>query len=187
MNLYLTYYGNAVLRTKGAKVETFDAKLKKLAAEMIEKMREWNGIGLAAQQVGKPIMLCVLDVTVREDETDFYYTIDGKTPPLNLIMPMALVNPALKLSKDETEMYNEGCLSFPKIYADVERPTALTCKYQDLEGAEHVLVCNGLLARVIQHEVDHLNGILFIDRMPKSTVKKLWPELEELKLKGPAL
>jgi peptide deformylase len=97
---------------------------------------------------------------------------------------MVLVNPVLKLDKSGTETYNEGCLSFPKIYADIRRPTALSCRYQDVEGNPHALVCDGLLARVIQHEVDHLNGILFIDRMPKSTVKKLWPQLEELKWKG---
>lgn len=180
-SLPLTYYDNATLRKKGQKIVDFDEKLKLLAAQMIQTMGTEKGIGLAAQQVGEALMLCVIDISRNEDEIDFEYTLDAKKAPLELIMPLVLVNPTLKLDKHETEWFNEGCLSFPGIRADVERPTTLECKYQDLDGNAHVLACDGLLARVIQHEVDHLNGILFIDRMPKATVKKLWPQLEELK------
>ncbi len=184
MSLPLTFYDNALLRKKGAKVEVFDAKLKKLAAEMVDTMKVEKGIGLAAQQIGEPIMMCLIDISRSESDVDFAYILDGKTPPLAVIMPLVLVNPVLKLDKSESEWYEEGCLSFPGIRAEIERPTTLECRYQDVDGNPHTLVCNGLLARVIQHEVDHLNGILFIDRMPKSTVKKLWPELEALKNRG---
>lgn len=181
MSLPLTFYDNTVLRKKGAKVTVFDKKLKALAGEMLETMKVEKGIGLAAQQVGEPLMMCTIDITRQEEEVDFGYILDGKTPPLSVLMPLILVNPTLKLDKSETQWYEEGCLSFPGIRAEIERPATLECRYQDLDGAPHTLVCNGLLARVIQHEVDHLNGILFIDRMPKSTLKKLWPELENLK------
>lgn len=181
MSLSLTFYDNRILRKKGAQVEAFDQKLKELAAQMLETMQVEKGIGLAAQQVGQALQLCVVDVMRPDEDIDFAWELDGKKTPLSVMMPLVLVNPVLKLDKSETDWYEEGCLSFPGIRAEIERPTTLECRYQDLEGHPHTLQCNGLLARVIQHEVDHLNGILFIDRMPKSTVKKLWADLEALK------
>lgn len=178
--LPIVYYDDARLRQKGTKVTVFDHTLRELADAMLETMHAYNGIGLAAQQVGQPIMLEVMDTTVSNDD-EFNYELDGKTPPLSLIMPLVLVNPVLKLDKSETEPFEEGCLSFRDVRGEVERPTALMCRYQDLQGNAHTLYCDGLLARIIQHETDHLNGILFIDRMSKSTVKKLWPRLEALK------
>lgn len=181
MILPIVQYDDPRLRQKGATITVFDHTLSELAQNMLETMYSAKGIGLAAQQIGQAIMLCVIDVQQKANELDFEYTLDEKTPPIDLMMPLVLVNPILKLSKGEKVWYDEGCLSFPGIRAEIQRPDTLSVKYQDLTGASHTIVCNGLLSRVIQHETDHLNGILFIDRMPKSAVKKLWNDLEALK------
>jgi peptide deformylase len=183
MILPLTYYDNPILRKKGLKITVFDHKIREFADNLLETLQSHPAIGLAAQQVGEAINICVVDTTPREKEPEFQYVLDGKTPPISLIVPMILINPILKLDKSDQSTYNEGCLSFPGIFADVKRPSELVCRYQDSEGNAHELHCNGLLARVIQHEVDHLNGILYIDRMSKSTLKKIWAELEETKAK----
>lgn len=178
----MVIYDDPFLRKKAAKVTAFDAALKKLAAEMIEMMHAKNGIGLAAEQIGSTHSICVVDVSPRKDDEDpIQFTLDGKELPLSVIMPLVLVNPVLKLDKTDLCTYNEGCLSIPGVYAEVERPERLSCRYMDLDGDQHTLVCDGILARCIQHEVDHLSGILFIDRLSKSALKKIWPELEKVK------
>lgn len=177
----LVYYDDVRLRRKGAKVESFDKELSELANQMLEKMYAARGIGLAAQQVGRDIMLTVIDLQRDANDLDFEYELDGKEVPWGLMMPLVLVNPEVKAKKKPTCWYEEGCLSFPEINADIERPEIISVSYQDLEGNPHTLICDGILSRCIQHEVDHLNGVLFIDRMPKRTVKKLWNKLEDLK------
>lgn len=181
MPLPIVYYGTPCLRQKGAKVTEFNTSLRQLADEILQALHNDNGIGLAAQQVGHSIMLAVIDIVTKQPEVEFNYELDNKTPPIDILMPLVLVNPVLKLDKSETITYEEGCLSFPEIHAEVERPSTLQCNYQDLEGNPHKLVCDGILSRCIQHEVDHLNGILFIDRMKKSILKRVWPKLEEIK------
>lgn len=166
MSLKIVHYGNPILRRKGDRLTKFDGGLVKLAADMVETMHEAAGIGLAAQQVGLPYQLCVVDL--RKVETDFEWELDGARPPLELFMPMTLVNPEITVDRGtEEEPYEEGCLSFPDIRGDVVRPDTITARYQDEHGVPHTLRCNGLLARCILHEVDHLNGVLFIDRMDK--------------------
>jgi peptide deformylase len=166
MALPIVHYNNPILRKKGAKVTVFDAALVQFAAEMVATMRAAGGIGLAAQQVGRAIMLCVVDL--RESKSEFNWTLDGARPPLELFMPMTLVNPAISVAPDSpTTVYEEGCLSFPGIRGDIVRPDVITARFQDEHGLPHVLACDGLLARCVQHEVDHLNGALFIDRMEK--------------------
>ncbi len=168
MPLGIVHYNEPILRRKGEKITTFDKALAKLADDMIDTMHAAHGIGLAAQQIGKAIQLCVVDL--RDADADFAWQLDGAHPPLDLIMPMILVNPIVKIvpSCDETT-YEEGCLSFPQIRGEVVRPDALTVKFQDQFGIPHEMACDGLLARCIQHEVDHLNGVLFIERMDKKT------------------
>lgn len=135
---------------------------------MVEAMHTAMGIGLAAQQVGKALQLFVVDL--RESEAEFIYELDGAKPPLELIMPMAFVNPKVTVVKgSEENVYEEGCLSFPEIRGDVVRPTAIVCTYQDIHGVGHTLKCDGLFSRCIQHENDHINGVLFTDRMDKKT------------------
>jgi peptide deformylase len=175
----IVHYGDPVLKKKGKPVTDFDKKLAKLANEMVETMHEAEGIGLAAQQIGLALQLCVIDLRVVEP--DFSYKLDGGSPPLDLIMPMVLVNPEVEVRPKPVDKLEEGCLSFPEIRGDVVRPETIRVSFQDVHGQPHEMICNGLLARCIQHEVDHLNGILFIERMTKATLAKLDPALKELK------
>ncbi len=133
---------------------------------MIDTMHEAAGIGLAAQQIGRALQFCVVDL--REAEADFSWKLDGASPPLELFMPMAVANPVITPVRGTKELpYEEGCLSFPQIRGDVTRPDAITVNFMDEKGVPHTLECNGLFARCLQHESDHLNGVLFIDRMDK--------------------
>lgn len=170
-----------MLTRRGAEITVFDEALLNLADAMVDTMYEADGIGLAAQQIDQAILLCVVDVAPEGAEVDFFYELDGKTPPIDLIMPMALVNPRILKVSEDTDVLEEGCLSFPGIRGEVRRPLAIEVAYQDLEGAHHNLKCDGILARCIQHEVDHLNGILFTDRMDSKTRKVLKTELRALK------
>jgi peptide deformylase len=109
-------------------------------------------------------------VDLRASEAEFRYDLDGSQPPRELFMPMVVVNPVVTVERGVAEAsVEEGCLSFPQIRGQVPRPEAITVRFQDETGGAHVLACDGLLARCIQHEVDHLNGVLFIDRMDKKT------------------
>ena len=166
MALPIVHYNHPILRKKGAKVTTFDAALAQFAAEMVDTMHAAGGIGLAAQQVGRAVMVCVVDL--HGAKSDFTWSLDGTKLPLDLFMPMTLVNPVVAAGAATTEtIFEEGCLSFPTIRGDVVRPDEITVKFQDERGLPHVLVCDGLLGRCVQHEVDHLNGVLFIERMTK--------------------
>ena len=180
MVLRVTHYGEPVLRQTGETITVFDDKLKELAGNMVETMYAEEGVGLAAQQVDQALMLCVVDVShLPEEELD--YQIDGLRPPIDLIMPMALVNPVVHVQPGRTVVGEEGCLSFPDIRGDVPRPDAIEVTYQDLKGTPHRLDCRGWFARVIQHEVDHLNGRLFIDHMDKRKLRMLDAKLKRLK------
>ncbi len=179
--LRITQYGENILTRKGAIITKFDDALIDLADEMVDTMYEAQGIGLAAQQIDQAIMLCVVDVAPDGGELDFDYELDGKKPPIDLIMPMALVNPVIRKFSEEKDVVEEGCLSFPEIRGDVSRPIAIEVQFQDLDGAAHFLKCDGIFARCIQHEVDHLNGILFTERMDSKTRKNLKAVLRILK------
>jgi peptide deformylase len=179
MSLRIVHYNEPVLRAKGARVKKFDEALVRLAHEMIETMHDANGIGLAAQQIGQAIQLCVVDL--RDSERKFTWELNGTRPPLELFMPLILVNPEVTINPKVAEtLYEEGCLSFPEIRGDVPRREAVTVKFQDERGLAHVLTCDGLFARCIQHEVDHLNGVLFIDRMEPKVRAGIEPEMKAL-------
>jgi peptide deformylase len=179
MSLRIVHYNEPVLRTKGEKVSAFDGALIQLVEDMVEAMHEAGGIGLAAQQIGRPLQLCVVDL--RESDAEFSWELDGARPPLDLFMPMAIANPQITVHPGTEEtVFEEGCLSFPKIRGDVVRPDAITVKYQDERGVPHILKCDGMLSRCIQHEVDHLNGVLFIERMDKKTRAALDADVKAL-------
>jgi peptide deformylase len=166
MSLEIVHYNDPVLRKKGEKITAFDDSLASFASTMIETMHEARGIGLAAQQVGRPVQVCVVDL--RETDADFDWKLDGAKTPLEIFMPMVVVNPKLTAPKKTPIVFlEEGCLSFPEIRGDVVRAAMVTAKFQDAAGFPHTLECTGLFARCLQHEADHLNGILFIDRMEK--------------------
>jgi peptide deformylase len=179
MVLPIVHYNNPVLRKKGVKVAAFDAALARLAADMIETMHAAEGIGLAAQQIGQTIQLCVVDL--RGAQAEFAWEYDGTRPPLDLFMPLTLVNPEVTAVPEPASSYEEGCLSFPGIRGDVSRPDEITVRFHDVAGVPHTLRCTGLLSRCIQHEADHLNGILFIERMAKDVLATLEPGLKALK------
>lgn len=178
MVLPIVQYNAPVLRERGATVTTFDAALAQLAHDMIESMHAAGGIGLAAQQVGRALQLCVIDLSATH--RDFTWELDGAKAPLDLIMPMVLVNPSFQALPGDDTVYEEGCLSFPQIHGDVDRPDAIRASFQDLGGIRHTLICDGLMARCIQHEIDHLNGVLFIDRMNKRVRQTIEAEIKEL-------
>ena len=179
MLLRIVHYNEPVLRKKGAKIAVFDAALARLAQDMIEAMHAAGGIGLAAQQIGQAIQLCVVDL--REAEVDYTWLLDGTKPPKELIMPLALVNPRVAAEPEPTTTSEEGCLSFPEIRGEVSRPDRIRVQFQDVQGHAHMLDCTGLLSRCIQHEADHLNGVLFLDRMEKETLAGLEAALKALK------
>lgn len=179
MPLRIVHYDDPVLRKKGEKIAKHDAALRKLAAEMVDTMHAAHGIGLAAQQIGQAIQLCVVDL--RETDVDFDWELDGAKPPLELFMPLVITNPVVDAVPEPQFSSEEGCLSFPEIRGEVMRPDEISVQYQDEHGTKHTLRCNGLFARCIQHEADHLNGVLFISRMDKQTLVELDPLLKALK------
>lgn len=165
MVLPIVHYNDPILRQKGAPVTVFDEALAELADNMVDTMDHAHGIGLAAQQIGRALQLCIVDLS--PTDRDFTWEFDGAKPPLDLIMPMALVNPTFEALPGDSTLYEEGCLSFPEIRGDIERHDRIKATFQDTEGNPHTLICDGLFSRCIQHEIDHLNGTLFIDRMTK--------------------
>jgi peptide deformylase len=180
MTLRITQYGERILHDKGKAVTDFSDELFNLAGDMIEAMRVAEGIGLAAQQIGQALRFCVIEVP---DHPDYPITciLDGKPLSPSLLKPMPLANPEIEFLPSEEFYYEEGCLSFPEIKGDVARPELIRVEYQDLDGVPHILECDGLLARCIQHEVDHLDGILFIDRMEKPHFAEIRDEVRALR------
>jgi peptide deformylase len=178
MALPIVRYNDPVLRKKGEPVTVFDSALALLSEQMIATMHTASGIGLAAQQIGRALQFCVVDL--RQADRDFDWELDGAHPPLELFMPLSMANPVVTLLQSDKTVYEEGCLSFPDIRGDVIRTDAIRVTYQDLQGVPHSLACDGLLARCIQHEVDHLNGTLFIDRMEKKVRAKIEKDIKSL-------
>jgi peptide deformylase len=178
MKLEVVKYGHPALRQKGARIEKITPEIEALAAAMFETMHANKGIGLAAQQVGQALQLTVLDLRGVTDRPSTL-KLDGKDADLAAIMPLVLINPAVK-PVGEPVSAAEGCLSFPEIYGDIERPSQAEVRATDIKGQTIEFSCGGLLARAIQHEHDHLNGILFIDRMKRDDKDELKPKLEEL-------
>jgi peptide deformylase len=178
MPLTVVKYGTPVLRQKGARIETITPAIKKLAADMMETMYSYKGVGLAAQQVAVAIQMTVIDVRGVTDRPSSL-ELNGQPADVNGFMPLVLINPQVK-SVGQPATGPEGCLSFPEIYADITRPDVVDVKAVNLEGKPVEFRCSGMLARVVQHELDHLHGILFIDRMDKKTKEELRPELETL-------
>jgi len=139
------------LRLKSKPVPRIDGDIRKLVEDMFETMYKAPGIGLAAIQVGVPVRLVVMDLSKKETESE----------------PRVFVNPEIVSPSEEKSTYEEGCLSIPDVHEDVERPARVKVKYLDLDGKAHEEDADGLFATCIQHEVDHLNGVLFIDHISK--------------------
>jgi peptide deformylase len=178
MILEVVKYGHPVLRQNGSTIAEITPEINELIANMFDTMDDYNGIGLAAQQVGQAIRLTIVDISMVEDRPSSL-EIDGKEADPNSIMPLVLINPEVTPEGDH-EAGGEGCLSFPAIYGEVARAGFVNVKATDANGEELSFKAGGLLARCIQHEVDHLKGILFIDRMDRETKDELKPELDEM-------
>ena len=144
------------LRTKSIPVETFDDDLQRLIDDMFETMYDAPGIGLAAIQVGEPKRLLVIDLQEPDEEGG-----EGVRKPL------VFINPEILETSVDTKPYNEGCLSVPEQYAEVQRPATVRAKWLDREGKAHEETIEGLLAVCLQHEMDHLEGVLFIDHLSR--------------------
>jgi len=151
-------FGDPVLKTRAAPVEDFDESLERLAEDMLTTMREQEGVGLAANQVGR---LKRVLVAALEDEE------------------YVLVNPVIEELAETTDTVPEGCLSIPGIHVEVERPTAITISGQDASGKPIRIEAEGLLARIFQHEVDHLDGVLILDRTDRASRKDAMREWRE--------
>jgi peptide deformylase len=163
MRLPIKIYGEDVLRAPGVAVDAMDESVRQLIADMLDTMRAEAGLGLAAQQVGRTESVCIVDTTeaARAEE-------DGSAR--EVAMPLVLINPAVTLGEG-TAWDREGCLSFPDIYVRIRRAPSLVVTYKDTEWRDCRLEARGFLARVIQHEFDHLQGKLLVDRM--SQVQKV--------------
>ena len=178
MKLCICKYGEPVLRQKGARIEKVTPEIKQLVSDMLETMYDARGVGLAAQQVGKALLLCVLDVTGVKDRPSTM-EIHGESVDPEKHMPLTLINPEIKPHGDSITG-PEGCLSFPEIYGDITRPAFVDVTATDAHGKRFSFRCGGLLAKAVQHEYDHLQGILFIDRMTAETKAEIRPEIEVL-------
>jgi peptide deformylase len=187
MLLTIVKYGTPVLRQKGTRIEAVTPKIQQLITDMLETTYAHKGIGLAAQQVGLALQVTVIDVRGVTDRP-CSLEIHGQAVDVNSFMPLVLINPDVKPARDAADATGpEGCLSFPEIFADVTRPAVVDVKALNERGESLRFRCGGLLARAVQHETDHLHGILFIDRMDRATKEQLRSELEMLQAETKAM
>lgn len=171
--------GNPVLRKISEPIETIDSNIIELAERMIHSMYENNGIGLAAPQIGTNIRMFTIDI--RMSEEDVY-----KNPGEALLcpqMPLAIINPKILSFSEEKSGYDEGCLSIPEINAEVIRPSEITLTGTLLNGQEFTVECSNMLSRCAQHEIDHLDGILFTDRVEEEEFEPIAQDVEKLRKK----
>jgi peptide deformylase len=156
------------LQAVSTDVEKVDAEIRKLVDDMADSMYEADGIGLAAVQIGVPKRVIVIDLDQKEGKKN----------------PRAFINPKIIWASEETAVFEEGCLSVPEIWDDVERPARIRCEYLDRDGNKHLLEADGMLATCLQHEMDHLDGVLFIDhlsRLKRSMALKKLTKAKKLK------
>ena len=163
----ITLCGDKILRKKASRVSKVDNKIIKLISDMFETMHNANGIGLAANQVGANKQIFVVDISIVEGFED--------------AKPLVLINPKIIARSEETISYEEGCLSIPDQREEVIRPKKITIQYQDADLKTQTIDADDLLARVMQHEYDHLQGILFTDLVDDETKKRLKKQLNKIK------
>ena len=164
MKLKVYKYGEKVLRERAQPVVVVDDKLRKLAEDMVETMHAAKGVGLAAEQVGRLERMCVIDIPEGCDEAE------DEMFNAPIAMPLVLFNPEI-VAQEGSVRDKEGCLSFPNVGGSLTRAAQVTCQYLDAENRPQMITARGYLARALQHEIDHLNGILYVDHM--SAVERL--------------
>jgi len=184
MILPIVKYGHPALRRKGARIEQITPPILKLIDDMFETMHEAAGVGLAAQQVGQALQLTVIDVRAVKDRPSTLQ-VGGQDADADAFMPVVLINPEIK-PFGEPATGPEGCLSFPEMYADITRPEQVEVTALNRKGERIEFTAGGLLSRAIQHEYDHLQGILFIDRMSTKVRNGLQEELDALQMETKA-
>ncbi len=177
--LPITYYGDPKLEQPSVAVGEVSHEIWTLANDMLATMYENNGIGLAGPQVGRNIRVVVVDIPMDEGGLPF----DASAGERMLLprMPLVLINPEVSPLTSETETVEEGCLSFPNIYGDVERPVTVMLKTRLLNGEMVQTACGGLLGRCLQHELDHLDGVVFVNRMKEADRAEIEGSLKKLK------
>ena len=158
MKLKVFKYGEKVLREKANPVAVVDDRLRKLAADMLETMHDAKGVGLAAEQVGRLERMCVIDIPEGCDEQE------DEMFNAPIAMPLVLFNPEI-VAQEGSQRDKEGCLSFPNVGGSLTRAAQVTCQYLDADNRPQMITARGFLARALQHEIDHLNGILYVDHM----------------------
>lgn len=172
------------LKVVSSRVETFDDELRTLVEDMFETMYDAPGIGLAAIQVGVPLRVLVIDLQPDDEEAEpvpcDHDGHDHHHQPTKR-EPRVFINPEVLNPSEELAVYNEGCLSVPEIYAEVERPARIRARWQDLDGKVHEEDMDGLLATCLQHEMDHLEGVLFIDHLSRLKRQMALKKLEKLR------
>lgn len=183
MLLPINQYGDTVLRAKSVPVEEVTDELRTLAQDMLETMADANGIGLAAPQIGRNIRMVVIDIPADEEEDGENEPetaeVNGEVKPIRDLMPLVFINPELE-PYGKQQLFTEGCLSVHNIRANVARPTRVKAKLTLLDGTVLDIDCGGLLARCLQHECDHLEGFLFVDRVSSAARLTLAKKLKRL-------
>ena len=164
MKLRVYKYGESILREKAMPVVVVDDKLRKLAEDMLETMHDAKGVGLAAEQVGRLERMCVIDIPEGCEEAE------DEVFNAPIAMPLVLFNPEI-VAQEGSQRDKEGCLSFPNVGGTLTRAAQVTCQYLDADNCPQMITARGFLARALQHEIDHLNGVLYIDHM--SAVERL--------------
>ena len=178
MSPAVVQYGHPALRQKGVRVTAVTPEIREFIELLVETMYGAHGIGLAAQQVGRALQVAVVDVRGVKDRPSQLW-LDGEPADVAAFMPLVLINPVVTPAGPAAGG-PEGCLSFPEIFGEIVRPDPVDVETWDEDGQVVKFRAGGLLGRAIQHETDHLNGILFIDRMSKATRDELRPELDQL-------
>ncbi len=172
-------YGNPVLRKKAERVTEVTPDIRRLADRMLGIMCSAEGIGLAAEQIGRDEALFVLDIPAAADRGA-----DGRPNNPGVTMPLVFINPEIIGTSDQTTAAEEGCLSFPGLYVPVTRPAEVVVRFLDRDGSERTLNAKGLLARAVQHELDHLNGVLLVDHLSPFEKLKHAVRLQHLRRQG---
>lgn len=184
MLLPINQYGDSVLRAKSEPVTEVTDELRKLADDMLETMADANGVGLAAPQIGRNIRMVVIDVSTDEEDEEEggepeTLTVNGEVKAVNDIMPLVFINPQIE-PYGKQYLFTEGCLSVHNIRANVSRPERVKATLPQLDGSVLEIDCGGLLARCLQHECDHLDGFLFVDRVSSAARLTLTKKLKRL-------
>jgi peptide deformylase len=173
--------GDPCLRKKSERVDKIDREIFAFAESMIDSMFNGDGVGLAASQVG--VNLRIVSLGAPSPRTDSGLPLSPGEMQLLPRMPLILINPEIISASPITDVSEEGCLSVPDIYAPVERPVSVVLKTQFIDGSSTTVECGGFLARVIQHELDHLDGVLFVDKLEEAEYQKISNKIERLKKK----